>query len=561
MMRATRKNKNNFIAYDPVKVTTKQQLLLECDDADIVYYGGAKGGGKSFGVIIKIIYKLFQEEIWEYIQKDGKTFIRKCKGIRQTTHRKFYAIIIRQNNYELEELKKICREILPKFGGKLKTQTPYVWIFPHIGSEVMITLIQVEKDLSKIQGQQYDFVAVDEICNYENPYDLISILRSCMRGSHKVGGRQEKNIRQLVLTGNPVGYGALEINQIFVEPYPLGGKMLNVKTPYGVQTNVTFRFIKALLMDNKYLLENDPSYLDNLFAFRKDLVMAYAFGRIDNSSGVFFDSFQPKHILRRDKDNTPALVEFLTNHHYTEDWVRVAGMDWGTRSPYCVLFGVRVTREFKGAYWHFKKDDIIVYKELYGKDPAQKTGGTGESIYQVIDKLKAIMSDREKEINFYIDTAMWNASGFGGDESLPFQMQRELYDDLSPEERAYQNDIAQNTVKSVGDAFESGMQTGGFYNTIKASSKAIIPSCAYIYSLFKEDKIWVVGDCVNLIKQLQSVKIDENNHEKPENKHNTEDHAIDALRYMMMTPEMKGIEVRNYLKAEGSSMMPNQCRY
>jgi hypothetical protein len=567
MTKSLKLKASQAIQYESITTTIKQRLLIDCDDVDIVYYGGAKGGGKSFAVVLKFIWKLFQERIHEYYDDSNPSLYRICKGIKQTTHRKFYGIIIRKNNYELDELKKICREILPRFGGKLKTQTPYVWVFPSISNEITLTLVQVEKDLSKVQGQQYDFVAVDEICNYKAPYDFISTLKSCMRGAHKVGGRSRDNVRQLVITGNPTGEGAREINKIFVEPHALGGRKFNLITPFGTQTKMSFCFIKALLTDNNYLLQNDPTYIRNIFALRKDIVNAYAFGDLDDSANVFFDSFQYKHILKRDLDNTVALMDFIDNHPYTEDWVRVAGMDWGSTNPYCILFAVRVMKPFQ----RFKKDDVIIYKEVYGRDPSKKTGGTGESIGQVVSKLKGvngeegIMTERERYINIYIDTQMWNKSGFGGDESVTFQMQRQMYDPLSKEERAFYDDEAKrnsNIFESVGNAFEAGMSTGGFYNTIKASNKAIIPSCQYIYGLLREDKIWVMDNCVNLISQLQSIKVDEANHLKPENKPNTEDHAIDTMRYLMMSSEMANLRDSDiYNFTAGASLMSQQCKY
>lgn len=118
-----------------------QEAFLS-SSADIVIYGGAAGGGKTFGLVME--------------------------AVRHVDNPKFGAVLFRRTNPQLTGAGSVWEEtqgIYPHLGGKSR-ETPHPdWKFPS-GSLIEFRHMQHEKDKLAHQGKQYALIMFDELTHF-----------------------------------------------------------------------------------------------------------------------------------------------------------------------------------------------------------------------------------------------------------------------------------------------------------------------------------------------------------------------------------------------------------
>lgn len=232
-----------------------QQMLLSTP-ADIAVYGGAAGGGKSFGLLLE--------------------------ASRLATVPNSHGVIFRRNSTQLTGAGSIWEEactIFSRIPGARSRQSPQLeWRFPN-GSILEFRHIQHESDRFAYQGKQYAFVGFDEATHFTEAqvWYLVSRLRSTsgLRPVMRLTCNPDPDsfIRQLI--GWYIGDDGLAIPEragLLRYVVREGDLMhwassraeLRESFPHLKQRAMSFTFIPSKLADNPALMKADPDYLTKL---------------------------------------------------------------------------------------------------------------------------------------------------------------------------------------------------------------------------------------------------------------------------------------------------------
>ena len=274
-----------------------------------VFYGGARGGGKSYAMLVDPL---------RYCDKQH--------------HR---ALLIRRTMPELRDLINHSQQLYSKAypGAKWREQEKE-WRFPS-GARIEFGYAENLTDALRYQGQSYTWIGIDELPQYPTP-DIYNFLRSSLRS---VDPQIPVYMRA---TGNPGNVGSLWVKEMFVDPSE-SNKRFNVEipTPMGIK-KISRKFIPAKLQDNPYLMQTDDYY----------------------AMLASLPEVQKKQFLEGDWDayESSSFPEFNRQVHVIEpfdiprNWMRFRAADWGYSSPACCLW-------FAVDY----DNNLFVYRELYTK--------------------------------------------------------------------------------------------------------------------------------------------------------------------------------------------------
>ena len=274
-----------------------------------VFYGGARGGGKSYAMLVDPL--------------------RYCSN---ANHR---ALLIRRTMPELRDLINHSQRLYSRaFPGAKWREQEKEWRFPS-GAKIEFGYAENMTDALRYQGQSYTWIGIDELPQYHSP-DIYNFLRSSLRSV-------DKDIPVFMrATGNPGNVGSQWVREMFVEPgEPNKSFDVNINTPNGNRA-ITRRFIPAKLQDNPYLMQTDDYY-----------IMLASLPEV-----------QRKQFLDGDWDayEDSAFPEFNKTTHIVEpfeiprSWYKFRAADWGYSSPACVLW-------FAVDY----DNNLWIYRELYTK--------------------------------------------------------------------------------------------------------------------------------------------------------------------------------------------------
>lgn len=263
----------------------RQARFLSCP-ANEVLYGGARGGGKSYAVLL------------DWLAHEAR-FKAKAKGI-----------LFRRTLPELEDMQSKAELLFPACGGNYKEQTK-TWVFPS-GAKLKLRYLERDKDADRYQGHEYTWVCFEEAGNWASPKPLDK-MKACMRSADGVTLR-------LVLTANPGGVGHNWLKARFIDPAPPE----RIQRLEGGWTRV---YIPAKVADNPALLNSDPGYIERIkeAAGSPELVKAWLDGSWDIvAGGMFDDVWTEKHVLK------PFSIP--------ESWRIDRSFDWGSAKPFSVGF-------------------------------------------------------------------------------------------------------------------------------------------------------------------------------------------------------------------------------
>jgi hypothetical protein len=317
-----------------------QQALVDCPISE-VFFGGARGGGKTDGVLGK----------WAIKEKRyGATF---------------NAIAFRKNTTSFEDAIERSREIYGPLGGVF-TERPPRWRMPN-GGRVAFAYLENLKDADQYQGRNLTDAWVEEAGLYADPAPIFR-LYGVLRSSHGVPV-------QLVLTANPGGPGQHWIRHRYeLHPFPRAPRVLTRQLPNGKTRLVAV--VPSRIENNKILLSRDPDYINRLYETgSKTLVRAWLEGDWSAVEGAFFDCWSDKMILR------PCPLP--------DEWLRFRSGDWGSFSPYSFGWWAHVGEDFTHPDGQvIPKGALIRYRELYGStDPAKIGKGLKEFAEVVARKI------------------------------------------------------------------------------------------------------------------------------------------------------------------------------
>jgi hypothetical protein len=340
-----------------------QQIAIEADWCDELFFGGARGGGKSDFLL------------GDYLE-----------GIEHG--RKWRGIMFRKTTLELEELQVRACEIFPDVGGIYKVtksvEYPFsnCWYFPG-GATLKMRYLEHERDADGYQGHQYTWIGFDELTNHATPYGY-NKLKACLRNPHGLPGRIRSG-------GNPGGKGHIWVKARFIDAAP-------AYTPFDdPETGLTRMFIPSRITDNKFLREN-KQYISLLkSAGSKDLVKAWLDGDWDVIAGAFFDCWnRDKHVIR------PFKVP--------QDWARFRSFDWGSARPFSVGWWAISDGNPLDDKRIYPRGAMVRYREWYGCRPDEPNVGLKLSADEVADGIVS-RSLGEKYAYSVADPAVFKVDG------------------------------------------------------------------------------------------------------------------------------------------------------
>lgn len=233
-----------------------QTAFLECG-ADIAFYGGAAGAGKTFAVLMEPIYHLHVEYFKSVTFRRNSTMVRNPGGLWDTSMQ-IYAN--------------------PRLAG-IPKETTLEWDFP-AKSTVKFAHLQYENDVLSWQGAQIPLIIFDELTHFTKSQFFYMMSRN----------RSTCGVKPYMrATTNPMADSWVrEFIDWWIDPNTgLAIAERSGKIRYFIQLNdqiiwheskaalhekyagclpKSFTFISASIFDNQKLLQADPGYLSNLHA-------------------------------------------------------------------------------------------------------------------------------------------------------------------------------------------------------------------------------------------------------------------------------------------------------
>ncbi len=315
----------------------KQKLFLS-DKHRYVGYGGARGGGKSWGIRIKSVLLALHYPM-----------ISIC--------------IVRRSFPELEQnhikpLKKMLNSNDENKDNRIATynEAKKTFRFKN-GSEILLKYCETDKDAERFQGIEFDVLFIDEATHQTE--ERFTKMNSSVRGTNSFPHRT-------YITCNPGGVGHTWVKRLFVD-----------RRFKGAENPEDYSFIQAKVQDNEALMTLNPDYVKTLEALPPKLKMAWLDGSWDVFEGQFFEEFVDDSEHYSDRRYTHVIEPF----EIPREWTIYRSFDWGYNKPYsCAWWAV----DYEGRIYRIL--------ESYGC-----TGTPNEGVKWDQDKVFKSIATTEKE--------------------------------------------------------------------------------------------------------------------------------------------------------------------
>ena len=299
-----------------------QTALLECPVFE-VFYGGARGGGKT------------ESSLGDWMQH-ANLYGEAAGGV-----------FFRRQFKQLSEVIARSKQLFKKLGATYNEQKSE-WTMPN-GARLLFRYLERDVDAEAYQGHNYTRIYVEELTNFPSPKP-INLLRACLRSATGVPCGMR-------LTGNPGGPGHNWVKERYITPNPKGYQIITESMEIevdGVKQSISLSrvFIPSKLGDNALLMRNDPTYVMRLTqSGSAALVKAWLDGNWDIVDGAFFDNWGDQNVL-----DTSVWLPRIPQRA-----LRFRSFDWGSARPFSV--GWWVVSDGK---WGLPPGALVRYKEWYG---------------------------------------------------------------------------------------------------------------------------------------------------------------------------------------------------
>ncbi len=331
----------------------KQKAFLTARE-NIVAFGGARGGGKSWAVRVKAVLLCL-----------------KYPGIKVMIVRKTYPEL--QENHILP-LTALLRCGLADPVAHYSDSKKHI-LFPN-GSRILFRYCDKEGDTARFQGTEVDVLFVDEAT--QQTEEAVRELSACVRGTGAFP-------RRIYYTCNPGGPGHGWMKRLFIDRRYREG-----------ENPADYRFIQSLVTDNAALMARDPGYLGRLKALPPKLRRAWLEGDWNIFEGQFFEEFRDDPSHYGDGRYTHVIEPF----EIPKNWKIYRSFDWGYAKP------------FSCGWWAVDSDGRL-YRilELYGATQPDK--GLKWDPDRVFQRIHEIETEhrwlRDKTITGIADPAIFEA--------------------------------------------------------------------------------------------------------------------------------------------------------
>lgn len=287
-----------------ISLTKKQYRFVNATQTEVLY-GGAAGGGKTYGQIL-----------------DAFLYALKYPGSRQ--------LILRRTFPELN--KNIIRNIQAIYPRSVfsYSSTTHTGRFVN-GSLIDFGYLATEADVFQYQGAEYDVIRFDELTHFTEFQYIYLISR--LRGANAF----PKSVKS---STNPGGIGHSWVKARFIDPAPADSEFEGFDAN-GRKTGTRI-FIPSKVQENRFLMEKDPGYLVRLENLPEKERKALLLGEWDIFDGIRFTSFS-------------RAVHVTEPFQVPAEWRRYIAMDYGLDG--LAVLWVAIDRD----------RNIYVYRELFAK--------------------------------------------------------------------------------------------------------------------------------------------------------------------------------------------------
>lgn len=460
-----------------------KQLEFCLSNSLVTLYGGAVGGGKSYILRLKLILMALEYD-----------------GIQILLLRTSLPEVI--TNHKNSMLQLLSPYGLAKFVGNPNNEMRF-----KNGSIIYFGYCNQDDDLLRYQGNQYEVIAIDEAGNFTFEWFRFLRTRNRLSGLIQYKEGQEVIRPRMYLSANPVGVGLRWLKRLFVDRKYTDNEMLPYRKNIiekGIKDGkFTFRipdkysgtfkefmtkkeweevdkeayknicddycFIPASVYDNKYMLDNNPEYVQTLEQLPDKQKEALLYGSWDSPEGQFFYDF--------DED-----IHVIKPFEIPKEWRIYRARDYGL--------------DMTAVIWAAMDEDgnLVIYR-TFGQEKL--------IVSESCEMINAMTEDWEE---IYLDLCppdMWNKdrqTGKSAAELLP--------------------DYNQTPTKANNDRINGWLSVHEMLKCRKDKNGNLKP------------KLLIFDNCLELIEDLKVIQFDEKNpNDAAKIPHNVT-HFPDALRYL-----------------------------
>lgn len=320
------------------------QTAFLTSPADEVCYGGAAGGGKSYGLLADAL---------RYVDRPG-----------------YHALLLRTTFPELQM--SLIETALDLLGSSVAYNVnDHLMRFPS-GARVQFGFIARDAHLTRYQSAEFAYIGLDEATSFtKRQYEW---LRSRNRNVHGLPNRMR-------LATNPGGRGHDWVKTRFVDACPPNAVRWFLpegdgerQVGPGTVGAMSREWIPARVQDNPTLMEADPGYIHRLAALPpRDRMMLLEGSWTVGYEGLVYDNYDPA-------------VHVVDPFELDPKWPRFRSIDFGYNNP------------FVCQWYCLTPDDVLVlYREIYeshrlvsdlGPEIRKRTGK---------EKVRATVADHDAE--------------------------------------------------------------------------------------------------------------------------------------------------------------------
>ena len=266
-------------------LTKKQEAFLHATQ-DEVLFGGAAGGGKSYGQIV-----------------DALVYALRYPRSKQ--------LILRRTFSELD--KSLIRTALSLYPRELFTfnASAHVGRFKN-GSLVDFGYCATESDVYQYQSAEYDVIRFDELTHFTEAQYVYLLSR--LRGTNGYP-------KQIKSSTNPGGIGHSWVKRRFVDAAAEG-------EPFVGEDGMSRIYLPSRVDDNLFLMRADPTYRERLSALPERERRALLLGDWNIFEGQYFTEFSPERHVCTPFEIPPSYRRYRTIDYGLDRliclWVAVA---------------------------------------------------------------------------------------------------------------------------------------------------------------------------------------------------------------------------------------------
>lgn len=290
---------------DYIKPSDRQkEAFKHIGQGGMVFYGGARGGGKS--------WLAFASAMYTAISNPGITVT-----IVRETYPELYDVFISKQNI-----------LFPPSIFQYNYRERYKELAFTNGSRIIYRAIDSIKNAKKMQGAEAQYLIIDEAPNI--PLSILRLLWGSVRKSKRLPDFKPT----VLMTGNPGG-----VSDYWFKTHYIDLDMTQWE-PNEIHQADRFIFIPAKVQDNIYI--DQEAYINNLLLQGEDKRRAWLEGDWNVFEGQFFTEWNPE-------------VHIVAPFNIPDHWMRVVGFDLGYTAEHPTV-GEWITQDPDTL-------DLYVYKE------------------------------------------------------------------------------------------------------------------------------------------------------------------------------------------------------